>query len=136
MRAPKLPAAQPASWWGNNSAFFDIREISSVVVKKTRNFVIMMSYNELGSKFSSRVDLGIIYLCVKFGCLRFRETLFSLENKPRENPTGLGLMEHSENKIIRHFENEVGPVVLRSSIQQTYNLQKFHTTRTKSTHDQ
>ena len=34
-------------------------------------------------------------------------------------------IEHSENKIITHFENEVGPGVLWSSNQQTYNLQNF-----------
>ena len=35
------------------------------------------------------------------------------------------LIEYSENKIITHFENKVGPEVLRSSIRQTQNLQKF-----------
>ena len=45
-------------------------------------------------------------------------------------------IEHSENKIITHFENEVGPGVLWSSNQQTYNLQKFRTTRTESTYNQ
>ena len=34
-------------------------------------------------------------------------------------------IEHSENKIITHFENEVGPEMLWSSNQQTYNLQDF-----------
>ena len=33
--------------------------------------------------------------------------------------------EHSENKVITRFENEVGPGVLWSSNQQTYNLQNF-----------
>ena len=34
-------------------------------------------------------------------------------------------IEYSENKIITHFENEVGPGVLWSSNQQTCNLQNF-----------
>ena len=42
-------------------------------------------------------------------------------------------MEHSENKIITHFENEVGFGVRQSSIQ---HVQKFHTTRTESIHNQ
>ena len=46
------------------------------------------------------------------------------------------LIWHSENKIITHFENEVGSGVFRSSIQQTYNLHVFHTVRTESTHNQ
>ena len=39
-------------------------------------------------------------------------------------------MEHSENKIVTYYENEVGPGVLQFNIQQIYNLQKFHATRT------
>ena len=35
------------------------------------------------------------------------------------------LIEHSENKIITYFENEVGPGVLQSNVQQIYNLQNF-----------
>ena len=35
------------------------------------------------------------------------------------------VIEHSENKTITHFENEVGPGVLWSSNQQTFNLQNF-----------
>ena len=31
-------------------------------------------------------------------------------------------IEHSENKIFTYFENEVGPGVLQSNVQQTYNL--------------
>ena len=46
------------------------------------------------------------------------------------------VIEHSKNIIILYFENEVGPGVLRSNIQQIYNLQKIHTTRTESTHNQ
>ena len=46
------------------------------------------------------------------------------------------LIEHSKTKIVTHFENEVGPWVLQSSIQQTYNLQKFRTTRTELIHNQ
>ena len=53
---------------------------------------------------------------------------FSFICGPKEN--------HSKNKIM-YFENDVGPGVLHSSaVQQTYNLQIFHTTWTKSTHNQ
>ena len=45
-------------------------------------------------------------------------------------------IEHSENRIIKSFGNEIGPEVLQSSIQQTYSLQKFHATQTVSTHNQ
>ena len=45
-------------------------------------------------------------------------------------------IEHSENKIVMYFENEVGPGVLQSSVQQTCNLQKFHITRAESTNKQ
>ena len=34
-----------------------------------------------------------------------------------------------------HFENEAGPGVLESTIQQTYSLQKILTKRTESTHN-
>ena len=40
-------------------------------------------------------------------------------------------IEHSENRNITYFENEVGPGVLQFNIQQIYNLQNFHTKRTK-----
>ena len=46
------------------------------------------------------------------------------------------VIEYSENKVIMYFETEVGPGVLQFSVQQTCNLQKFHTTRTESTHNQ
>ena len=36
-------------------------------------------------------------------------------------PHNLGI-EHSENQTVTYFEKEVGPVVLQSSVQQTYNL--------------
>ena len=45
-------------------------------------------------------------------------------------------IEHSENKVNTYFENEVGPEELQSSIQETYNLQNFRTTRTESKHNQ
>ena len=44
-------------------------------------------------------------------------------------------MEHSENKFITHFENEAGPGVLQSNVQQSYTLQKILTERTESTHN-
>ena len=43
------------------------------------------------------------------------------------------LMKGSENTVFAYFENEVGPGVLQSSVQQICNLQKIHTTRTEST---
>ena len=45
-------------------------------------------------------------------------------------------IEHSENRIITYFENEVGPAVFQSSVQQTYYLQKFHRIMTESIHNQ
>ena len=45
-------------------------------------------------------------------------------------------IEHSENKIITRFENEVGPGILQSSVQQTYNLQIIHKIRTEITYNQ
>ena len=45
-------------------------------------------------------------------------------------------MEYSKNKIFMYLENEVGPGVFQSSVQQIYNLQKFHTARTESTNNQ
>ena len=47
----------------------------------------------------------------------------------------LVLIEHSENKFIMHFENEAGPGVLESTIQQTHTLQKILTERTELTHN-
>ena len=44
------------------------------------------------------------------------------------------IIEHSENKFVKYFENETVPGVLQSTIQQTYNLQKILTERTESTH--
>ena len=34
-------------------------------------------------------------------------------------------VENSENKIIRDFETEVGPGVLRSSVQQTFQMRRI-----------
>ena len=45
-------------------------------------------------------------------------------------------IQHSENKIITRFENEVGTGVLQSNIKKTYNLQNFHTKRRESTRNQ
>ena len=42
-------------------------------------------------------------------------------------------IEHSENKIITYFENEVGPAVLPSSAQRTYT--QNHTERIESIHN-
>ena len=36
-----------------------------------------------------------------------------------------GTIEHSKNKDITYFENEVGPAVLQFSVQQIYTLQDF-----------
>ena len=44
--------------------------------------------------------------------------------------------EHSENKIIAYFENEVGSGMLQSSVQQTYNLQIVQRIRTETTNYQ
>ena len=49
---------------------------------------------------------------------------------------GCNAIEHSENKISTCFENEVGPGMLQSSIQQTYNLQIIQRIRTEMTHNQ
>ena len=49
----------------------------------------------------------------------------------------LKIIDHSKNKIITYFENEVGLVVSQSSVQQTpRTLQEFSTTRTESRHRQ
>ena len=45
-------------------------------------------------------------------------------------------IEHSENKIIRCFRNEVGPGVLHSNVQKTCTLQEFHTKITESRNNQ
>ena len=45
-------------------------------------------------------------------------------------------IEHFENKIIVHFENEVGLGVLQSRTQLLYNLQKFYVAPTESIHNQ
>ena len=42
--------------------------------------------------------------------------------------------EHSENKIITHIENEVGPVVLQSSVQETFSSKEFQRIMTESKH--
>ena len=40
-------------------------------------------------------------------------------------------IEHSKNKIIRCFSEEVGPGVLHSNVQETRTLHEFHTERTE-----
>ena len=44
--------------------------------------------------------------------------------------------EHSENRIIAGFENEVGLGMPQSSIQQTYNRQIIYMIRIEMTHNQ
>ena len=44
------------------------------------------------------------------------------------------LIEHSENKFIMYFENEVGPGVPQYSVQQIWILQECQTTKAKSNH--
>ena len=52
-------------------------------------------------------------------------------------PVHQSAMEHSENKIITYMENEAGPGVLQSSVQQTYTLRDyFQTTMTESKYNQ
>ena len=46
------------------------------------------------------------------------------------------MIEHSENKIYTCFENEVGPEMLQSSVQEAYILQIIHRIRTETTHNQ
>ena len=43
---------------------------------------------------------------------------------PPKNRPGMRAIEYSENKFIIHFENEAGPGVLESTVQQTCTLQK------------
>ena len=45
-------------------------------------------------------------------------------------------IEHSENKIITCSESEVGPEMLQSGVQQTYNLQIIHRMKTEKTNYQ
>ena len=45
-------------------------------------------------------------------------------------------IQHSENKIIRCFGNEVGPGVLHSCVQQKRTMQEFQITRTAWKHYQ
>ena len=45
-------------------------------------------------------------------------------------------IEHSKNKVIAYFENEVVPGLLQTSVQQICYLQQFQTRKTGSKHGQ
>ena len=85
-----------------------VQRISCVKVENLSTLEISTSVQDI---FSTSVDIKSLSIRCNSMTLKLPQTKFEA-------------IKHSENKIITCFENEVGPGVLQSSMQQTYTLQE------------